>query len=461
MIKPTAAARLPSSGTLGRRLLRGGSWAMLGKILTMPVALLLAVVLARILTPAEVGGYFLATSLVAVLMVLAQLGLGRAMIKYTAAALANGRPALARRAIALGTTAFMVATLVMAVLVITPTGEVLLGLLEDGDALIAYLPWLAVLVVGLAATDFAAEILRGFHDLRTASFVADQLLQRLLLVLVLLALWLVGTTVDLGLVLALAALAGIISAGLAAVQIARHLRALRHAASEADSSLSVWEVLRQGPPFLLMRLNFWLLSGAGIWVLGMHRPVEEVAVFGAATYLALLVQAPIVAVNNVLMPVAAELLSRGENRVLERVARGAAAVAGLPSLAATVLLMVAGGFVLAAVFGSDYAVGHLILAILAAGRCVGVVLGPCPILLTMSEHQRDVAVVMTAMSLATLAGFLILAPHFGGIGIATIVAIAITMQSLVFAWLVHRRLYIAVWPELSIAAVRHALAGRL
>jgi len=458
MTKPTAIAGLPGSRPLGQRLLRGGSWAMLGKVMTMPVALGLAVVLARLLTPAELGGYFLATSLVALLMVLVQLGLGRAMIKLIAGALAHDRPWVARRAIRIGSLAFALAALAALAFILAPTGATVLALLEDGQQLVAYLPWIALLIAGLAATEFAADILRGFHDLRTASLLADQLCQRLLLVLLLAMLWLLGASAELGLVLGLAAATAALSAGIGMLRVTLQLRALPQRQPEpAERGPGFWQVLRQGPPFLLMRLNFWLMAGAGIWVLGMFRPAAEVAVFGAATYLALLVQAPMIAINNVLMPVAAELLSRRENGLLGRVARGAAAVAGLPSFAFAVLLAVAGGLALELVFGADYAAGHAMLAILALGRCVGVALGPCPILLTMSDHQRDVGVVMTLMSAATLLGYLALAPAFGGLGIAIVIAVAITLQSLVLAWLTHRRLQIAVWPEISLAAIRSAL----
>jgi O-antigen/teichoic acid export membrane protein len=457
MSEPSGLVGLPRSRPLGQRLLRGGSWAMLGKVLTMPVALGLAVVLARVLSPAELGGYFLATSFAAFLIILVQLGLGRAMIKLVAGALATDRPALALRAIRIGATTFVVAAVTVVALMLTPPGAMLLGLLEDGQQLIVYLPWIALIVAGLATTDFAAEILRGFHDLRSASLLADQLLQRLLLVLLLVVLWALGTRVELGLVLGLAALTAALAATLGIVIVMRHRRLLERQPASGKDGPGVWEVLRQGPPFLLMRLNFWLLTGAGIWVLGMYRPAEEVAVYGAAAYLALLVQAPTVAINNVLMPVASELLSRRDNSLLERVARGAAGVAGLPSFALALLLLFAGGFVLGLAFGPAYAAGHMMVAILALGRCTGVALGPCPILLTMSDHQRDVAIVMTVTSLATLLGLIAVAPTYGGVGIALVVAVAIVVQSLVLAWLTYQRLQIAVWPELSLPAIRRLL----
>ena len=40
------------------------------------------------------------------------------------------------------------------------------------------------------------------------------------------------------------------------------------------------EVLGHGLPFLLMRVNVWFTAGADLWVLGMFRPPEEVAIYG-------------------------------------------------------------------------------------------------------------------------------------------------------------------------------------
>jgi hypothetical protein len=47
-----------------RSMAGGGAFALLGKLIAYPLGLLLAIVLARLLSPAELGGYLLAVSLV-------------------------------------------------------------------------------------------------------------------------------------------------------------------------------------------------------------------------------------------------------------------------------------------------------------------------------------------------------------------------------------------------------------
>jgi O-antigen/teichoic acid export membrane protein len=77
------------------------------------------------------------------------------------------------------------------------------------------------------------------------------------------------------------------------------------------------------PVFLILRLNFFVVTGAGIWILGMYRTPEEVAIYGAASMLGLIVQAPFIAINGVVAPVVAQLHSERRLAALERVVRGA------------------------------------------------------------------------------------------------------------------------------------------
>jgi O-antigen/teichoic acid export membrane protein len=98
------------------------------------------------------------------------------------------------------------------------------------------------------------------------------------------------------------------------------------------AGLTTGAVLRHGPPFLLVRLNIWLLGGADLWILGMFRPAEEVAIYGAASRVALIAGTPLVVANAALAPISAELHSQGQRQRLERLVQAAATLSTLPSL---------------------------------------------------------------------------------------------------------------------------------
>lgn len=432
-----------------RRLWRGGGWALLARLSTFPVGFALAWLLARLLSPQDLGGYFLATSLVGLGAALAQFGLGRAMVKLIAANLAIDRPRAVRKAIRVGLlTTALLASLAAGLLADGP-GQWLIALLRGGEVLQDALPWIALLVIGYAATDFMAEVLRGFHDLRAASALADFLLQRFILMALLTAIWAMAWQPTLAQVIMLAFLATLVSTAVGIALVRRHLVSL----GGGGPSVPWRDVLMTGPPFLLVRLNLWLLVDAGVWFLGIYRPPEEVGVYGAASLLGMLVLGPLFVVNAVQAPMIAELYSTGRIATLEKALRGAAAIGLLPALLLALALIGGGELVLGLLFGPHYAQGHVVLAILAIGRLVSVACGSGALVLIMTNHHRDVILTSAAVALVTVAGYLLLAPALAAEGVALVAAAAIALQAAALAALARKRVGIAIWPQLSTGAL--------
>ena len=166
---------------LGQRLLRGSSWAFLGRTLALPAGMLQAMLLARLLSPGELGAYFLAMSLAGLAAIVAQIGMGRTMVLLVASALATDRPQAARHAIRVALALTCLAGALTALALADGPGRWLVLLLQDAAGLQTVLGTVALLLLALALIDLFAEIFRGFHDLRWASLFGDQLLHRITL----------------------------------------------------------------------------------------------------------------------------------------------------------------------------------------------------------------------------------------------------------------------------------------
>jgi O-antigen/teichoic acid export membrane protein len=449
-VTPTPNSLGDGGTPLARRLVRGGGWALLARAVALPIGLLQAMLLTRILTPAEVGAYFLAISLIGILAILAQGGMSRPMVKMVASALATDRPLAARHAIRVALLVTLAGGVLLALAVAAGLGEWLSAMLEDGEALRGVVPIIAVMVLAFALVDVVAETLRGFHDLRAASAFGDYLAQRAALMLVLSTIWLAGWPADLTTVLAVALAAAVLMLALALGQLRRQVGKIgRHGARWRTA-----EVLGHGLPFLLMRLNVWLSAGADLWVLGMFRPPEEVAVYGAASRLAVIVGTPLAVSNAVLAPVIAELHSRDERARLEKVMRAAATLGVLPSLLLAALFFALGDRILSIAFTEAYAEGWLVVVILAIGQLVNVLFGPCTIALAMTGHQRDVVVTSALAGLVTVLAFYLVAPSYGAPGVALIAAIALILYNVVLAGLVRWRLQMITWGTCSPSSLR-------
>ena len=430
---------------LARRLISGASWATLSKVLTYPAGLILTVFLARLLSAEAMGGYFLATSLVAGCVALVQLGMGRALVKLIAKALAESMHGVARQVVRVGISTVLIFASVVAFAMVTLLGEPLLSMLEGGEYLRQSLLWICLMMIAMAMVELFTEILRGFHDLRGASLLVDQLLQRLVLVSVLCVFWVSGIQLSLDDVLRYS----FYSAAVAVVAGALMIRANISVLGDGSENIPLIDIYKLGPPFLILRINFWLFNMAGIWVLGMYRPLEEVALYGAANIITSLVLASQTIMNGVGAPVIVELFHKQRLGLLENIIRSAGFFALLPALSLTLLLLFLGESVITLIYGSEYQQAANIMVVLAIGRCVAVFCGIPTTTLAMTNHQNLVMKTMLLLSALTLFAYFLLADRAGAFGVAVVTAVSIALQNLIMAFLVKHRLDVVTLPSVS------------
>src|SRR6266542_6926934 len=74
-------------GSIRGRLVRGSAWVLAGRILSIVSGVAVNLLLSRILTPAELGDYFLAFTIVLFASTLAQLGMDRTIVRLVAEAI--------------------------------------------------------------------------------------------------------------------------------------------------------------------------------------------------------------------------------------------------------------------------------------------------------------------------------------------------------------------------------------
>ena len=402
----------------------------------MPVQLLIAMLLSRLLEPTALGAYFLAMSLIALGTIFGLVGLARPIVKLVPTALAAGRPAAARHVVIVSFTTTIAASLVLALLLVTPIGRWLADAVDDRGELAVALPLVAAILVAFALIDLAAETLRGFEDLKSASFLTNGLVQRILATACFAIMFLIGMTSSLSGVLAIMLAASVMVAVCAVMLVWRQLQALPAVGAPWPAS----HIVAHGPPFVVIGLNVWLLAGADLWALGFSRSTDEIALYGAAARMAVLVGAPLLICNAIVGPVVAELHARGRSADLERTARSSATLSLIAAAGATLIFWLAGGPILDLLLGRPYGAAAPLLVILALGQVARVVAGPAPLVLSMTGYQRDVMLVGILTSLLTLLALVLLAPRFGGYGVAWAITGSIAGHSLVLALIVRIRL---------------------
>ncbi len=450
--------------TLRQRLLSGGVWAFAGKIFTALAQLTATALLARLLSPRDLGAYFLAYSLVTVGSMMGTVGVGQAGVRFVAQSIGLEQYGRIRRVIGM--------VVVVGVLGSSSVGFVylLLGPVLGGEffsapALVAATGLVAGWVTVTSLQYLLAETFRGFHDIRLTFVFGGSvsgggfLAGTIVIVGLSLVLFLRGQA-TLSFVVSLAAVSGLTSALLAGWALRRKVASLPQDGSH-HQPVALGGLLRVAGPLLVTQLTVAALAQSDIWILGAFRPQEELAVYGAAARVVLLVAMPLQMTNVVVEPLIAAMYAQGRRHALERTVRAAGTLAGIPALLGVAVLMLLGGPILGLFYGEYYREGATVLALLSLGQLVKVWTGPCQATLGMSGHQSILMIITVVFAAVTIVAGLAVVSRYGATGVAVTAAGGIALQNL-SAWLVARfttGIWTHIWPTSLPQLLREAVKG--
>jgi len=419
-------------------LLRGGAWAFFGKLATAFFGLLLAGFLARLLSPAEMGLYFLAFNLATFFSILGRGGLENTLLRFIAQA---NRPEHGTR----------LRSILKKGLILSAVGAAAAGLLAaivapllgehifESDGLVA-IAWLVGGWAALLAVQFVfAEIFRGFQEIGNSVWFGG-LFTGLVTVSMLSMATLLGFTLELKQVLLLILLSLLTSNGVALIRQHRRLQTLP---LDGAVTTGYGELLVHSWPLFVNAVTLFLLSQSDLWLLGAYASEQEVAIYGAATRLVMLTAMSLAIVNMVVPPLIARMHAQNDLVRLEKLLRTVATLAAIPALTVLGVFMLFAAPIMEMVYGQYYRAGATVLLILCAGQVVNVLVGSCGYVLIMTGHRKTVMVIsIVSAALAIVLGMHFLQTH-GLIGLACAYAIAVMMQQLGM-WL-FARIHSGLW----------------
>jgi O-antigen/teichoic acid export membrane protein len=414
--------------SLRHRMLSGSIWALAGKVANAFAMLAVNALLARLLPPRELGVYFLAFSVVSFGTLLGSLGVNQVVVRFVAESMHLGQFQRTRRVVSLGLCLGLLGALGVGLLYL-PFGHVIGNNLFNASALAAVTLPVAVWIVMSALQTLVAETFRGFSDIRWATILGGQTQAGVVLSACLGLLWLLQGQASLVTTILLSAGSCSAAVVLGSGLMYRKVTSLPNK-DETDGWVSSREMLHTAWPLLITSLTMFAATQADIWIMGAFRPQTEVAVYGAASRLVILVAMPLVIVNSVVPPLIAGMYAQGRKRELERVLRATAAIVGIPACVVLMAFIFWGGPILGLVFRPFYQQGAMVLALLSLGQVVAVWTGSCGFTLAMTGHQRAMMNINVACGLATVvAGLLVVGPY-GSTGVAASVAAGVVIRNL-------------------------------
>jgi O-antigen/teichoic acid export membrane protein len=419
--------------SLAKRLLSNAVWAFGAKSIGMTSGLITSALLARLLSTEDMGAYFLVASISAFAALVACFGMRQTIVRLVSESLALGLPGRAR-----GTIKIVFSTIAIGCLLVS--SAYVLGVGEWLARELFHLPILASITVAtgiwIIVQSFqmpVTEIFRGMHKIRHAVLL-DGGLVSFFLATALTAVWIADVKLSLEEAVLISAL---VSLGVLLLGVGLGLKSFR--ALTGDGGISTREVLAISFPVFVTNLAAHAMTNSSLWVVAAFLSAREVALFGAAWKLVMLVAVPLELMNMIIQPVIADLYTRGELERLQNALRGTAMLAGLPALTVLVVYMVAGQQILSVVYGETYGQGALLLAILSVGHLVNVWTGSCGQVLVFTGHQQQLMKVFLLTGLFAVLLSLYGAANWGAVGVACTVTIGRVFQN-ILVWLLVRRL---------------------
>lgn len=439
-----------------RRLLHGSMWVLGGRVATILLGLLLNGILARLLSPTEMGAYFTTFTLVLVGSTVAQLGLDRTVVRFVSASLAVGRPGEARDVVRVVFTYGVLGAVGIGLVLGLGLGHWFARSIIHSDLVAGVIPIACGWLIVTALQGLMVETFRGLQRFDLAT-IFDVLLVDILAASTFGALFLLRKHPSLDHVILVFVVVTLITATVAGTLLLGRLRRL-----DGHGRVSRREIFAVSWPLLVTNLAILLLgSGVDIWVLGAFRSQREVAFYGAASRLTVFVAAPYIVFMGVIPPIISELHAQGRKRELEETARTGATVAGAPGFVVLMIFLLFGPLVMASVFGRPfYRQGAPVLAILSASRIFIIWTGPCGVALMMTGHQQVMMRLTLFSGVVSVGAGILAAPHFGPIGVAVATGGAQVLQNSLQLLLAKRRLGVWTHAQLSPRALSRFLFAK-
>ncbi|MEM4847384.1 MAG: oligosaccharide flippase family protein [Thermosphaera sp.] len=427
----------------------GGGWVVGGKVVTALAGLGSSVLLARMLSPEELGVYFLAYSLVMFTSMVGRLGLDRSIVRNVAENMGLKRFELAGAAVDASFKLVLLGASFAGLLYLV-AAPVIADTIFNAPALMMLTVPVVFWIVAYVLLQFFAEAFRGFHDIRLATLFST-VSYRLLLVLGLGVLWLAGEA-RLSIIILLSVVSTWSSVAIAGWLLHHRLKTLSRLESDASAEPGIQptpkSILALSLPLMVSKLALFALAQSGIWIVGAVLTQEDVAIFGLVMRLLNFVVMPLIMVQEIVSPMIAEMHVQRKLHVLEPVLRTTATLLGLPSILLLLGFVTFGEAFLSNVFGPFYGQGALVLIILSLGQVVNVLAGACAPALMMTGHQVVMMRITVLTGAATILLGILAAQHFGLIGLAAVMASGMIVQNILMVAYV--KLKLEIWTQVSL-----------
>jgi len=341
------------------------------------------------------------------------MGLSQTAVRLIAESLAKDTPGRARAVIFKVLQIGSMSALLAASLIYFGGGEWFSREIFKSAPMMAVVGLIALWVFIQTIQRLFGEIFRGLHDLRLASIFRG-VVTSIVTVILLLWLWTNHEHNELHDVLSVSVIAYLVSALIAGALLIRKLSGLR-----GEGQISSSEIFVITWPLMIASIANAMMMRGDIWAAGIYLSDAEVAVYGSAARLVVVMSLPLTIASAILAPTISRLYTRGEKERLEYVMRAVATTAAIPVLLIFMLFIFFGEQLLLIIYTDPvFKNGWGVLVILGIGQIVNLWTGACTQLLIMTGHQVIVLKITLFSVVAAFTAAFVLVKIIGIYGVA-------------------------------------------
>lgn len=423
-----------------------------GTLFSAAAGYVFKVYLARVLGAEALGLYALGVTLIGVVGMFNTLGLPHTAVRFVAEYQAQKKWPQLHALLWRGGGLLVAANLVFGVLLVV-LGRPLTVHFYRTPALLAYLPWFALIMMVGTVSGFYGKVLAGFRDLKWRTLIVNFAGSPLNMAI---AVGLIWAGFGLRGYLVAQVLSGAVVCVLLLAAVRRFTPSPARFAA-LPGSFPAKEVWSFSTAMVGIGLMEFLMTQADKVALGVYRNPREVGVYSVAAAVVAYVPLVLGSVNQIFAPTIAELHARGERALLARLFQSLTKwVTGITL--PLVVVIVAFARPMMRIFGPAFESGWLVLIVGTLGQLVNCGVGSVGYLLLMSGHEKRLVRVQMAMTVVMVALCAALVPKWGAVGAAVAAAVTNVGMNLWNLWEVRRTLGLSPYNRSYLRLLLPALA---
>lgn len=400
-----------------RDILKGGTQALILKVIATAAGFAVSVVLGRFYGPEGIGIYALMVATIMIGATFATAGIDNAVIKYVSADLAIKDTESATKTLRTGLLITFILSSFIAIIVLVNRDLIANSLL--GNSLIAPLLGIAAAsIIFISMTRICSAGLKTIGNIPAAHFADGVAMPCGILAVFLLS---SGSDID-------RAALSYISGALLAVLIGGAslfvcVRSKKFTRTKADLNTAK-NLLKMGWPTLGIVLGVLATELASITSLSHFATIEDVGMFRIAWQVAFLLSFLTMATDSVMSPKISALYTKGEFNALAKVLRFNLSLLSIFSILGAIILVLSSPFIFKFI-GENFLNAVPILSILVFGQVINGTLGTAGKVLIMTGHEKKSLINSLAGVVVISASSWVLVPKYGAQGAA--IAVVLTM----------------------------------